>query len=84
MKSVVGEESLTAQDRLLLEFLSKFESKFLSQVGGCFAARASLPRLRADSRCFRTSSRTEISSTRSSWDGSCCAFCPPPCSAASR
>jgi vacuolar-type H+-ATPase subunit B/Vma2 len=32
MKSVVGEEALTAQDRLLLEFLSKFESKFLSQV----------------------------------------------------
>ena len=32
MKSVVGEEALTAQDRLLLEFLSKFENKFLSQV----------------------------------------------------
>ena len=32
MKSVVGEEALTAQDRLLLEFLTKFENKFLSQV----------------------------------------------------
>jgi hypothetical protein len=32
MKSVVGEEALTTQDRLLLDFLSKFESKFLSQV----------------------------------------------------
>jgi V-type H+-transporting ATPase subunit B len=32
MKSVVGEEALTPQDRLLLEFLGKFENKFLSQV----------------------------------------------------
>jgi len=31
MKSVVGEEALTPQDRLLLEFLGKFENKFLSQ-----------------------------------------------------
>ena len=46
MKSVVGEEALTAQDRLLLEFLSKFESKFLSQV---IAARCVTWRLRADS-----------------------------------
>jgi V-type H+-transporting ATPase subunit B len=46
MKSVVGEEALTAQDRLLLEFLSKFESKFLSQV---IASRCVTWRLRANS-----------------------------------
>jgi V-type H+-transporting ATPase subunit B len=31
MKSVVGEEALTADDRLYLEFLDKFEQKFLNQ-----------------------------------------------------
>ncbi len=51
MKSVVGEEALTAQDRLLLEFLSKFESKFLSQVlcARVVATQRVTWRLRADS-----------------------------------
>jgi vacuolar-type H+-ATPase subunit B/Vma2 len=43
MKSVVGEEALTAQDRLLLEFLGKFENKFLSQVS-LMVARAAAAR----------------------------------------
>lgn len=31
MKAVVGEEALTADDLLYLEFLSKFEKNFISQ-----------------------------------------------------
>lgn len=31
MKAVVGEEALTAEDKLYLEFLDKFERKFVSQ-----------------------------------------------------
>jgi len=31
MKAVVGEEALTEDDRLYLEFLEKFESQFLKQ-----------------------------------------------------
>lgn len=32
MKAVVGEEALSADDLLYLEFLKKFESKFITQV----------------------------------------------------
>jgi len=31
MKAVVGEEALSSEDRLYLEFLDKFERKFLAQ-----------------------------------------------------
>ena len=31
MKAVVGEEALTTEDKLFLEFMQKFESKFVSQ-----------------------------------------------------
>jgi len=31
MKAVVGEEALTNEDRLSLDFLEKFESKFITQ-----------------------------------------------------
>lgn len=31
MKAVVGEEALTQEDRLYLEFMEKFEHKFISQ-----------------------------------------------------
>ena len=31
MKAVVGEEALTSEDLLYLEFLSKFEKNFISQ-----------------------------------------------------
>ena len=37
MKAVVGEEALTAEDLLYLEFLDKFEKGFISQ-GACAAA----------------------------------------------
>lgn len=32
MKAVVGEEALTPEDLLYLEFLTKFEKNFISQV----------------------------------------------------
>eukprot|EP00492_Amphilonche_elongata_P003192 TRINITY_DN349_c0_g1_i1.p4 TRINITY_DN349_c0_g1~~TRINITY_DN349_c0_g1_i1.p4 ORF type:complete len:74 (-),score=24.55 TRINITY_DN349_c0_g1_i1:353-574(-) len=31
MKAVVGEEALSAEDKLYLEFLEKFENKFVTQ-----------------------------------------------------
>ena len=34
MKAVVGEEALTSEDLLYLEFLTKFEKNFISQVSG--------------------------------------------------
>ena len=37
MKAVVGEEALSAEDLLYLEFLDKFERKFVAQVGGKIA-----------------------------------------------
>jgi vacuolar-type H+-ATPase subunit B/Vma2 len=33
MKAVVGEEALSSEDLLYLEFLDKFESKFVNQAG---------------------------------------------------
>lgn len=35
MKAVVGEEALSAEDLLYLEFLDKFEKKFVQQVRLC-------------------------------------------------
>ena len=35
MKAVVGEEALSDEDKLYLEFLDKFEGKFVNQVRGC-------------------------------------------------
>jgi len=37
MKAVVGEEALSAEDHLYLEFLKKFESNFINQ--GMYEAR---------------------------------------------
>lgn len=36
MKAVVGEEALTPDDLLYLEFLTKFEKNFISQVRGIY------------------------------------------------
>ena len=36
MKAVVGEEALSADDLLYLEFLKKFESEFITQVNILF------------------------------------------------
>lgn len=35
MKAVVGEEALSSEDLLYLEFLEKFEAKFVNQVCLC-------------------------------------------------
>ena len=34
MKAVVGEEALSSEDKLYLEFLDKFEGKFINQGTG--------------------------------------------------
>ena len=36
MKAVVGEEALSSEDLLYLEFLDKFEAKFVNQVRSCW------------------------------------------------
>ena len=36
MKAVVGEEALTSEDKLALEFLDKFEKQFVGQ-GECIS-----------------------------------------------
>jgi V-type H+-transporting ATPase subunit B len=41
MKAVVGEEALSSEDLLYLQFLDKFESRFVNQVG---APRRTTPR----------------------------------------
>lgn len=33
MKAVVGEEALSSEDLLYLQFLEKFEERFVNQVG---------------------------------------------------
>ena len=40
-KAVVGEEALSSEDLLYLEFLDKFESKFVNQVGPSMTCIAS-------------------------------------------
>ena len=42
MKAVVGEEALSAEDRLYLAFTEKFETKFVAQ--GPYQVRSSLCR----------------------------------------
>ena len=50
MKAVVGEEALSDEDKLYLEFLDKFEGKFVNQVHrgrSCVSARLPWFRLQA-------------------------------------
>jgi vacuolar-type H+-ATPase subunit B/Vma2 len=44
MKAVVGEEALTSDDLLYLEFLQKFERNFISQgkTAGCCLANVNI------------------------------------------
>ena len=39
MKAVVGEEALSSEDHLYLEFLEKFEARFVNQVSGSLLQR---------------------------------------------
>ena len=43
MKAVVGEEALSAEDKLALEFLDKFEGQFVGQ-GEFFTGRGGMLR----------------------------------------
>lgn len=43
MKAVVGEEALSSEDLLYLEFLDKFEAKFVNQVRSCLSTRVGTP-----------------------------------------
>lgn len=45
MKAVVGEEALTPDDLLYLEFLTKFEKNFISQGNTEFISYPTVPRL---------------------------------------
>jgi vacuolar-type H+-ATPase subunit B/Vma2 len=49
MKAVVGEEALSAEDKLSLEFLDRFEKEFVNQ-GMCRLQSVSSP-YEADSSC---------------------------------
>ena len=49
MKAVVGEEALSPEDKLALEFLDKFERQFVGQ-GTVFPFTASFPHRVADLR----------------------------------
>lgn len=42
MKAVVGEEALSSEDKLALEFLEKFEKQFVGQGGSCFSVVAAI------------------------------------------
>jgi vacuolar-type H+-ATPase subunit B/Vma2 len=48
MKAVVGEEALTPEDKLSLEFLEKFERSFIAQGPGKLTAPAGTKRLTVD------------------------------------
>lgn len=61
MKAVVGEEALTADDLLYLEFLTKFEKNFISQ--GAVGRNTAVP---------PPAIRAEIVNTQSVWLKCCC------------
>ena len=63
MKAVVGEEALSSEDLLYLEFLDKFESKFVNQVHKLHTKYAF--------KCWLTACLCEPH--RDTW--SCCSMC---------
>ncbi len=52
MKAVVGEEALSEEDHLYLEFLEKFEQRFLSQVFFTLETSVFLDLLHSKRVCF--------------------------------
>jgi hypothetical protein len=54
MKAVVGEEALSSEDKLALEFLDKFEREFVGQ-GKLYTFSRRLPPLNFVYRCIRVS-----------------------------
>jgi hypothetical protein len=56
MKAVVGEEALSSEDLLYLEFLDKFERKFVNQVsssGGTHVNASAFPIRARERLCMR-------------------------------
>ena len=51
MKAVVGEEALSPEDKLALEFLDKFEKQFVGQ-GTCRALSSQHPRSDSGALCL--------------------------------
>ncbi len=52
MKAVVGEEALSSEDLLYLEFLEKFEAKFVNQVSALQPQSRSLQARLIDFQCL--------------------------------
>lgn len=79
MKAVVGEEALTSEDLLYLEFLQKFEKNFINQGEARWGVPGvtPLPRLSLSLLilllCPQALTRTARCSSRWTWAGSCCA-----------
>lgn len=88
MKAVVGEEALTSEDLLYLEFLQKFEKNFITQgearrgAGG--GAGTTWP-FSSGQEAFtllrgpQVPTRTAPCSNRWTWAGNCCASSPKKC-----
>lgn len=84
MKAVVGEEALSPEDKLALEFLDKFERSFVGQ--GNISTQATCccqPQRSDDNRLtssflsiFKAPTNHELSSTRWISLGVCCVFSP--------
>lgn len=70
MKAVVGEEALTPEDLLYLEFLNKFEKTFISQV--CLQAFLFEFLSNFLLYLYRVTTRTELFLILSTLAGSCC------------
>jgi len=79
MKAVVGEEALTPDDLLYLEFLTKFEKNFISQVS---LNTIQLYNYRKSNLLYferRVTTRTALSSSPWTLAGSCCVSSPRRC-----
>ena len=59
MKAVVGEEALSSEDKLALEFLDKFEHQFVGQGNFSFIS-SSLIKLNRQTRCIRITDRVRV------------------------
>jgi len=67
MKAVVGEEALSAEDKLALEFLDKFERQFVGQGEGDYIE------WRVAHVVVQDLTKHARSLIRSTWRGHCCA-----------
>ena len=56
MKAVVGEEALSSEDKLALEFLDKFEHQFVGQGNFLFISSL-INQIKMSTRCIRITDR---------------------------